>query len=159
VENNAYMNILIDTLTKKITELDKIIQKTVLQEKYLSDSPFNMDCFMKTVAEKQIFIEKLNQLDNGFDKVYDHIKEDIKIKNPQNREKIVILQDLVKQIMEKNAKILSMEMSNKVKLEVYSINKKKEIKEFKVSRRTAAAYYKNMPDQHYGQSCFFNKKK
>lgn len=159
VENNPYMNILIDTLTKKAEELDKILEITLLQEKYLLENPFSMEKFMKTVDSKQTSIERLDQLDNGFEKVYDHIKEEVESKPTQYKEQIQLLQNLIKVIMEKNAKIQALEKNNETKWVIYSNGKRKEIKEFKVSRRTAEAYNKNMPYQHYGQSCFFNKKK
>lgn len=139
--------------------LDKIIQITLLQEANLSATPFSMDVFDETLADKATIIEQLNKLDEGFEKVYDHVKEEISDNRMQYKDEILMLQELIKQVTEKSVKVQTEELRNKSKMELYFANSKKEIKNFKMSRQTVTNYYKSMPNQHQGQSYFLDKKK
>lgn len=159
MNDNTYINILISTLSIKNNLLDKIIQITLLQEANLSATPFSMAVFDETLAEKATIIEQLNKLDEGFEKVYDHVKEEISDNRMQYKDEILKLQELIKQVTEKSVKVQTEELRNKSKMELYFANSKKEIKNFKMSRQTVTSYYKNMPNQHQGQSYFLDKKK
>ena len=158
MDDNIYVHILINTLTKKNNLLDKLIQITLLQVEYIAAIPFDMDNFDQTLVEKELIIEQLNQLDDGFEKVFDHVKEEISTNKILHKEEILQLQELIKQATEKSVKLQTTEVHNKSKLETYFANKKKEIKNFKVSSQIASSYYKNMANQHKGQSYFLDKK-
>lgn len=148
-----------NTLTKKNDLLDRLIHYTILQEEYIVTEPFDMDIFEQTLSDKELVIEQLNQLDDGFQKVYDHVKDEFSTNKTQYKEEILQLQELIKQGTEKSIRLQTLEMKNKNKLESYFSNKKKEIKKFKMSSQTASSYYKNMANQHHGQSYFLDKKK
>jgi len=158
VDNNTYVHILTDTLTKKNILLDRLIQITLLQEEYITATPPDMDRFEQTILDKELLIEQLSQLDDGFEKIYDHVKEEISTKKIEYKDVILRLQELIKQVTEKGAKIQTMEMRNKSKVEVCFSSRKKEIKNFKMNSQTVTSYYKNMSDQHQGQSYFLDKK-
>lgn len=159
MNNHTYINILINTLTKKDDLLDRIIQITLLQEECVDEQTFNMDQFDQIVEEKQPMIEQLNQLDDGFEQVYDHVKEEISNNKDQYKEEILVLQQLIKQVTEKSVNLQAIELRNKNKITMLFSCKKKEIKNFKMSKQTVTNYYKSMPSQHQGQSYFLDKKK
>lgn len=159
MNNHTYINILINTLTKKDDLLDRIIQITLLQEECVDEQTFNMDQFDQIVEEKQPMIEQLNQLDDGFEQVYDHVKEEISNNKDQYKEEILVLQKLIKQVTEKSVNLQAIELRNKNKITLLFSRKKKEIKNFKMSKQTVTNYYKSMPSQHQGQSYFLDKKK
>jgi len=50
-------------------------------------------------------------------------------------------------------------MRNRNKLDSYFSKQKESIKSYKVNSKTASSYYKNMADQHSGESYFYDKKK
>lgn len=158
MNNHTYINILINTLTKKDDLLDRIIQITLLQEECVDEQTFNMDQFDQIVEEKQPMIEQLNQLDDGFEQVYDHVKEEISNHKDQYKEEILVLQQLIKQVTEKSVNLQAIELRNKNKITMLFSCKKKEIKNFKMSKQTVTNYYKSMPNQHQGQSYFLDKK-
>jgi len=147
-----------NTLTKKNDILDRLVQITLLQEKYIAITPFDMDKFDQTLSDKELIIEMLNQLDDGFEKVYDHVKDEINSNRIQYKKEILQLQELIKQSTEKSVKLQTLEMRNRNKLETCFSSKKAEIKKFKMNSQTASSYYKNMADQHQGQSYFLDKK-
>lgn len=159
MDNNTYINILSDTLVKKNTVMDKLIEVTLKQEEYINSTSLDMDKFNETLADKERLIEQLNQLDMGFEKIYDHVSEEIRNNTLQHKDQIIFLQNLIKQVTEKSARLQAIEIRNKGKLEIYFSGRKKEIKNFKRSSQTATSYYKNMTSQYQGESYFLDKKK
>ena len=159
MDNKTYINILSDTLVKKISVLDELIQITKIQDEFISENPFHMDKFEDTLPRKEKLIQQLSQLDNGFERVYEHVKEELTIKNMNHKEQIIHLQELISEVMEKSTKLQTLEMKNKNRLDLYLIEKKKVIKDYKVNSKTASSYYKHMANQHSGQSYFLDKKK
>ncbi len=159
MEDKIYINILIDTLDKKNKLLDSLLEHTQLQEKYIAQSPLNFEKFESSIDEKSVFIEKLNQIDTGFEQIYNRINDELKHKKYEYKDEIMQLQSLVKEITEKSTKLQTLELRNKVKIELYLYNSKKQIREYNVNSKTASNYYKSMSNQVEGQAYFFDKKK
>ncbi len=159
MENQIYINILKDVLSKKISVLDNLLQITMQQEACIALTPFDMNQFEELMAKKDLLIKQLNQLDSGFESTYEHIKEDLNRDKTVYKDKILQLQQLIGQITEKSIQLQASEKKNKNKLELYLANRKKEIKSFKISSKTASSYYKNMRNQYQEQSYFLDKKK
>ena len=159
MDNKTYVHILTDTLFKKNFLLDKLIQITEMQEKYITLTPPDMDNFESSLTDKEIIIEKINELDEGFEKIYEHVKEEIISNKLNHKVAISELQNLIKQVTEKSAKLQTLELKNKKSLEIFFANKKKEIRDLKKSSETASSYYKNMMNQQLDESYFLDKKK
>jgi flagellar biosynthesis/type III secretory pathway chaperone len=159
VEDRIYINILIDTLEKKSSLLDGLLEHTLLQEQYIAQSPLDFEKFEGIIDVKSVLIEKLNQLDSGFEQLYGRVNDDLKNKKYEYKEEILQLQSLVKKITEKSTKLQALEQRNKSKVELYLTNSKKQIREYNVNSKTASNYYKSMSNQVDGQAHFFDKKK
>lgn len=157
--DNTYMHILISTLTKKNLILDELINITKLQENYLKVVPQDMESFEVSLDAKEEIIDRLNQLDIGFESVYERVKEELQKKKDIYRDEILHLQELIRQVTDKSVKLQALEKHNKMQMEVYFSNKKQEIKNFKKSNQMASNYYKSMVDKHQGDSYFLDKKK
>lgn len=158
MNKNIYISILKDTLRKKNDLLDEIIQIT-LQQSRIMDNNIDVKLFNKSIDDKAVFMERLYQLDDGFEKVYEHVKEELRTNRLMYKEDILELQELIRKITDKSVRLQAAELNNKTRLESFSVNKREEIKNFRNNRKTVANYYKSMPSQHQGQSYFFNKKK
>jgi hypothetical protein len=159
VDKNTYINILSDTLVKKISIIDSLIDITLKQEEYLDQTPPDIDGFEQSLPEKGKLIDLLNQLDEGFERIYDYVSEEISKNKLQHKEQIVYLQTLIKQVTEKSAKLQTSEIRNKGKIEIYFSGIKTEIRTFKKSSQSASSYYRNMANQYQGESVFLDKKK
>lgn len=159
MDNNTYIPILLDTLIKKKNLLDSLLNITTSQEKYINEQIPDMDLFDQTLIEKENIITKINQLDEGFEKIYTYVQEELIRRQIEHKEQIEALQSLIRQITDKSTKIQALELRNKVKLDAYFQMKKKEIKNFKTSSQTVSNYYKNMNNQYEGNSYFLDKKK
>lgn len=156
--NSTYIQVMIQSLNRKIEVLEKIIGYTQEQEHVLKEE-VDLDQFGDLIDEKQKWIEQLNLLDAGFEKLFERVKEEIQLHREQYHEEIVQMQGLIKKITDLGVVLQTSELRNKVRFEQYSANKKKEIREFKMSNTSASKYYQNMANQHQGQSYFLDKKK
>ncbi|MBS5931610.1 MAG: flagellar protein FliT [Clostridiales bacterium] len=157
--NSTYIQVMIQSLNKKREVLEKIIEYTLDQELVLSDNEVDLDKFGDLIEEKQKWIEQLNLLDTGFEKLFERVKEEIQLHREKYQEEIVEMQQLIKKITDLSVVLQTNEIRNKSRFEQYSTNKKKEIRTFKMSNTSASKYYQNMANQHQGQSYFLDKKK
>lgn len=150
---------MIQSLNKKREVLEKIIEYTLEQELVLSETEVDLDRFGDLIDEKQKWIDQLNLLDTGFEKLFERVKEEIQLHRENYQVEIEEMQKLIKIITDQGVVLKTSELRNKVSFEQYSANKKKEIRAFKMSNTSASKYYQNMSDQHQGQSYFLDKKK
>lgn len=157
--NSTYIQVMIQSLNKKSEVLEKIIEYTTDQELVLAQNEVDLDKFGDLIDEKQKWIEQLNLLDTGFEKLFERVKEEIQLHREQYQEEIVEMQQLIKKITDLGVVLQTSEIRNKVRFEQYSTSKKKEIRAFKMSNTSASKYYQNMANQHQGQSYFLDKKK
>lgn len=159
MDKKTYINILMDSLVKKESLIDELIILTRLQGEIFETMPLDLEKLDDSLSEKEIKIEQLNQLDDGFEKVFLHIKDELSTNRLENKEQIIKLQELISGIVEKSAKLEIMEKKNKNQFSIAFMNKRKEIGKSKVSNNVVSNYYKNMSNQVQGQSYFLDKKK
>ena len=159
VDNQTYIDVLKESLGKKVIVLDKLLEKTFLQEHIISTSPFNNEEFDQAYEDKEAILIQLGELDEGFEHIYDHVKDILRTNKLEHKNDIIQLQNMIRQITDKSTELQAIEIKNKKKLDVIFAKGKKEIKDYKISSQTASSYYKNMADQHQGQSYFYDKKK
>ncbi len=159
MEVKTYINILIDSLQKKEAILDRLIRLTQEQERIISSEAPDLDELENSFSEKETCITQLNQLDEGFEKVYQHVKEAFEGDREQFKDQILKLQELIRSVTEKGTGLQALELKNRNRFQLFFAGRKKEIKNFKVSSRTANNYYKNAMNQQSGESFFLDKKK
>lgn len=157
--NHTYIKILRNTLEKKSLVLDELYQLTILQESILKSEDQNMDSFDQIIDQKAILIESLDELDAGFENIYERVKIELSSNANRYREEVLGLQELIQQITDKGVKLQASELRNKATMETYFNIKKREVKDFKKNSQTAANYYKSMADRPQGESYFLDKKK
>ena len=71
----VYVNMMIDTLERKKVILEQILHQTKEQEILLKDEEMDMDAFQTIIDRKGEEIEKLNQMDEGFDTLFHHLEK------------------------------------------------------------------------------------
>lgn len=154
----AYISMMNESLKKKIEVLEEIYAATLEQEKQLQLEKPDMEIFDKAVDDKDKLLELMNKLDVGFDDLYAKVQVELNINKTLYRAEIEKLQQMIATITEFGVKIKTLEEKNRVMLERYLTEERKGIKNFKVSRKTAAAYYKSMAGTS-GQPAFMDKRK
>lgn len=162
MDNNisVYLVALRDSLQSKWDVLKEILSLTEQQEKILNAEEMNWDSFDGILQKKGKLLEKIEELDRGFEDIFDKVGATLKDNATQYKPQILELQNSVRVVTECGVKVQVLEKKNKDKFVAAVANKRKEIKDFRTSNKTAASYYQNMANQHHEwQSYFYDKKK
>ena len=69
-----YVQVLIDSLQKKVKLLDNIIQIDEEQRQLAAAQKLDLEQLDDTVNRKSEYIDELNKLDEGFQLIYDRVK-------------------------------------------------------------------------------------
>lgn len=158
-QERVYVDALLESLQKKKKILQNIISLTKDQQELLAEEETDVEEMERTLDMKGMYIEQLEEIDRGFQAIYDKLVETLKQNRMLYREEIKKMQEVIREVSELGMRIQALEQQNKPHFEKYFAKEKQEIRQFKVSNKTAANYYKNMADQApYGQSFFLNKK-
>lgn len=111
IEN--YLDILADSLQKKSIVLDKIEDENNKQAKMLKSDSFPYDEFDAAIDRKGELIEELTALDDGFDALYQRIREQLQDNRDKYKDQIAGLQKLVKEVTDKSVAVQAQEARNK----------------------------------------------
>lgn len=158
METGNYLQIMIDSLIKKKDILQKIVEYNTEQESILKEAEFNGDVFQKNMELKSECIDELNRLDEGFQMVYDRVKEDVQMYKQNYKPDIERLQQLIREVTSLSAAIQTQEARNKLQVERRFRQLREETKTAKRSMSMANQYYKNMA-QISSEPQFMDKKK
>ena len=160
MNNIVYIDILIETLEKKVVLLKKIIDISNFQSD-LMDKGEDVESaeLDRTFDNKDVLIGHINSIDNGFEQIFERTKVEISQNSKQYKTQIQELQKLIGEVTECSVRIQAIEQRNKVKMERYFATRRNKIKEFNVTNKMATNYYKNMADRHKGEAYFLDKKK
>ncbi len=142
-----YIQIMIESLTKKSELLDRIIRKNEAQHECITGKNFeeiDWDDFNLLVAEKQTAIDRILKMDEGFQSLYDRVKSQLNEDKDKYTDKIKEIQRLIGIITEQGVKITTGEERNRKIIEKIFGNRKKEIKRTRNSLRVANSYAQTM---------------
>lgn len=154
-----YLQVLEESLRKKLEVLGKVEELCIRQEKLLKEEPMPEEEFDASIEEKGRLIEELNRLDQGFESLYGHIREELPAQKESYKAQIASLQRLIKDATDRSVSIQALERRNKVLLDGYFSARKKEIQRGRKSSRAAINYYRSMSDSKIVQPQFMDKKK
>ena len=157
--NKQYVTALEESLEKKIRVLDEIYRISRLQTEILDKKPMDFERFDAYVDDKDICIEKLNKLDEGFETLYDKIKEELLEQKAQYAGQIKHLQELIGEITDKSVAIQAQESRNKALVEKHFTRERQELGKSRISSKAAYGYYKNMNKSTVVDSHFMDQKK
>ncbi len=157
--DNQYINIMLQSLQKKLKVLDNIIQINKRQKEELENPSLDPDDFDKTIEEKSDLIEQLELLDNGFEKLYEKVREELQANKEEYRDEILQMQNDIRLLTEKSMEIQTQEARNKQLMEQKFASVKKQVKEIRSSQKVVNQYYKNMMKKGYTEPHFLDNKK
>ena len=141
---DGYISILDSSLDKKIEILDELLMKCDVQKQLLEAEDFNEDAFDNNVEEKGALIDKLVDLDKGFDLVYENVAKELKERRALYAKEIKTLQEKITIITEKSSKLQVVENDNKTLFENRFAVLKKQVKEVKKNQKLVSSYYNAM---------------
>lgn len=154
-----YLEILEDSLRKKSAVLDEIIEYNRGQEQLLKNEKVSMEDLDANMEQKDGLIQKLTELDEGFEALYGRIKEQLTDNRDSYRTQIKRLQELISQITEKSVSVQAQEARNKKLIEDYFLKEKSQIRQGKKASKVAYDYYKSMSNSGAVPSQFMDQKK
>lgn len=150
--------VLKESLEKKIRVLDEIYRISQYQQELLAAKPVNYKQFDAYVEDKDVCIQNLNKLDEGFELLYDRVADELKEHREQYKQLIGELQELIGQITDRSMAIQALEERNKQTLQTVFLEERKELGKGRRSVSVAQNYYKNMNHATFTDSRFMDQK-
>ena len=148
-----------DSLKKKLQILDELTDYTTQQQELLKVEELDYEAFDRLVDQKEPLIEKIMELDQGFETVYDRIKEQLLGNKEQYAAQIRALQSLIGELTDKSVKLQTMEQRNKSAVEQQFRKSREKIRQGRQNKQAALNYYKNMNNANYVPPQFLDDKK
>ncbi len=155
----TYVRMMLDVLNKKEIHLTKLLELTIEQETLLNNEEFNEAEFSLLIEKKGGNLRKIEEFDKGFQSIYNRVAEEMKEHKEEYKDQILEMQGLITRVTDLGVKLSALEEKNKAALEAKLQGKKRNIRQFKVSKQTADKYYKNMIGMQTGASYFMDQKK
>lgn len=160
-DNRQYLQIMTESLQKKRAVLQKIMQANDKQTEILSRDTADWEAFDEYAEQKTELIGQLDALDEGFESLYNHIKEALSEEAGRDKyqNEIRAMQQLIKELTEKSMSIQASEARNKQLVEQKFAKQRQQLKAGHLSSKAAMDYYKNMRNTTNLQSQFLDSKK
>lgn len=157
--NGIYVDVLLTSLRKKVSILEQLETVVMDQERALKNKNVDIEELDQLDIKKGELLEELNDADEGFEQVYERVKEEIANQKYQYEAQIKEMQQLIKVITDLTVKLQAQEVRNKQWAEIYFQSKKNEVRIFRKGSKSTVKYTNNMANRQMGQSYFLDKKK
>lgn len=155
----SYINIMIESLEKKRGILDRIIELNRQQKLLLQDPNLLPEDFEKNMENKSGFVEQLNLLDEGFEELFERVRDNLNECRDQYVSEIQRMQALIKDITGKTNTIRTQETRNKEEADRKFADVREQVKGVRNSQKVVHQYYQNMMRQkNYSAQVIDNKK-
>lgn len=157
IEN--YLSILEESLKKKIDVLKRIQASNEVQTGILKQEPVDLEAFDKIVDEKDLYIEELNSLDEGFESLYEKVRQELDGNRSKFADQIKRMQGLITDITDRSVAIQAQEARNKALVEKCFKMERQNLGQSRKNSKAAYGYYQNMSNKNVPQSHFMDQKK
>ena len=143
--DNSYIDMMIDSMNKKIAILNQLIDKTENQKDiFKDDTEPDWDKFDALIDEKDELINNLTELDNGFETLFNRVKEELTNNKDKYASKIALMQNLISEVTNLSTKLEALETRNKSLIEQKVTAGRQSLRTSKVSSQVAMNYYNKM---------------
>lgn len=142
-----YLQIMIDSLNKKEKLLDEILERNKAQYELIKDKQYeevDWTAFNLRVTEKDIAIDKIIEIDDGFDETYKLVKDEVTANKDKYRDKVLKLQEIIGRLTDKGVSIQTGEERNRQIIDNIFSKTRQEIKKQRTGIKVASNYYKTM---------------
>ncbi len=154
-----YLQILEQSLKKKLAILNQIRLKNEEQRVLLLDENLSPDDFETNVEEKGELIQKLELLDQGFEETYGRVREMLEEGREPYRDEIQSMQELIRQVTAAGSSIQAEEKRNYKLAQQKFSSVKKQVREVKSSHKAVNEYYRSMTKTNVLDAQFLDSKK
>ena len=139
-----YLMLLEESLKRKLQVMSEIQAYNIRQQEIFQAEEVDTDIFDQTVAEKGDLIDKLTSLDNGFERLYEKVAEELRDNRGKYAEQIKTLQELVTEVTDTSVTIQAQEARNKKLIEDYFKKGREDIRMNRKTSKAAIDYYRTM---------------
>lgn len=154
-----YLQVLEDSMHKKLAVLQEIETLSRRQGELLSADPVDEEAFSDSLEEKGLLIDQLNGLDEGFEILYEKLRVQLQQEKEQYKPQIARIQQLITEVTEKSMSIQAQEARNHQAAEAFFARAEGEVQRGRRSSKAAMDYYKSMNHMHSVPPQFMDQKK
>lgn len=159
MQDKDYIAVLKQSLVKKLHILEQLIEKNCVQRELLGDPELEPDELQKNIDEKATLIDELSAIDEGFELVYERVREELQANRSAYTAEIAQMQKYITEIMEKSTQVQTEERRNRELVIQKFAAVKKQIREVKSGKKAVDQYYQNMMKLNYIEPQFMDNKK
>ncbi len=157
--HQTYLALLESSLIKKCELITNLMELTKEQEALFVKDRVDEERFNRIIEDKDGQIQLLIKLDEGFEQIYQHVKDELSLHSGRYQIEISRLKSLITKATDDSVQLQVMEKRNSLKIEGFFRTKRREIKNLKQSNQLVSSYYKNSTDHSMQQSYFLDQKK
>lgn len=157
-EKELYVSMLIESLKTKNAVLDEIMSINEKEFEMLKRETLDLKEFDASMDEKEKQLEKLGNLDEGFETVYGRIRTEVITNRERYREQIGTMQRQIRNIMDKNVSIQAQEVRIRAAVTSHSGKMHEEFSRKKKAMKAVENYYHSMNRINAVDSQFMDKK-
>lgn len=157
--NESYVAVLEDSLKKKVDILRQLQLLCQEQSDILDDANMTPEVFEENVDKKGKLIARLEGLDEGFEQLYGRVKDEMTSNGEHYKERILRMQELIRDITDRSVQIQVMESRNKDKAQIRFGEVRNQIREVRHSGKAVSNYYQNMMKMNTVDPQFMDSKK
>lgn len=139
-----YLNVMQDTLDKKEQILRGILSLSEEQHQLAEGTEMDWDAFDLNVERKGELIDALLKMDEGFNNLYERVKDAFEANRNDYKYNIEKMQNSIRRITELSTQIEVAEQRNKILIEQHFAKARNDIKQSKVGTKAAMEYYRKM---------------
>lgn len=154
-----YLDTMIQSMDEKAECLKKLLEMTEKQSEAIQKDIPDWDAFDWLIDEKEILIERLDELDNGFQATFDHIREKLEKDKAEYKDRIAKLQEQIRQVTDQSNALITAEQRNKTLMENTSAAERKRLRQTKTNAKVATNYYNSMNRINFIDPQLMDKKK
>lgn len=151
--------ILVESLEKKSRILDELIKENEAQEILFKQDQLDMEALDASADRMGELAEKLELLDEGFEAVYDRIRQELIDNKSAYRQEIRRMQELIAVITEKVVGINAARMRNKTQAEKQFKKSRQQIGRATSKMKASQNYYNSMNRLNFVDPQFYDNKK
>lgn len=139
-----YLTILEDSLKKKVAILDRIQGLNQAQMELFKDGKPDLEQYDSYVKEKADCIAEIEKLDEGFETVYENVKQELDQNRSLYTEQIKRIQGLIGEITEKSVSVQAQESRNRDMVTAYFKKEREGIGQGRKASKAAYGYYQSL---------------
>lgn len=159
MSENNYVQMLRESLEKKIEILKEIRVRNAEQGRILTDPNADPDDFSANIEEKGALVDEITKLDDGFEIVFEKVSEELQNNREAYKDEILRMKELITEVTDLTAEVEREEQQNKGLAERKFADVRAQVKKVRKSQTAVTNYYHNMMKTNYDDPQFMDRKK